>query len=253
MERTRPDTLAPEIEAVRERIEEWRRTRAKRTRMPEDLWQAAVALAGDHGTWRISRALRVRYEGLKSRAMTPAPSPTPTSAPGFVDMTKVLVGVGAEGGSTTVDCRERMVRGCCCACRAASSTCSRSSARSANRPDDPDHAANARAGCGPAHRFPPRHRRTRQAVPRAAAIGPFLRCRVRVLQPPTHVDQTSGLRGQGFGLAQKRLSAGRFRYWPKASEPSTPLQAHELHVLLRGGDPSTTKASPQWRPVGARE
>ena len=103
MERTRPDTLSPEIEAVRERIEEWRRTRAKRSRVPEDLWQAAVALAGEHGAWRISRALRVRYEGLKSRAMTPAPSPTPTSAPGFVDMTKVLVGVGAEGGSTTVD------------------------------------------------------------------------------------------------------------------------------------------------------
>jgi transposase len=59
--------------------------------------------------------------------------------------------------------------------------------------------------------------------------------------------------GQGFWLAQKRLSAGRFRYWPKASEPSLPLQAHELHVLLRGGDPGTTKASPEWRPVGARE
>jgi transposase len=59
--------------------------------------------------------------------------------------------------------------------------------------------------------------------------------------------------GQGFWLAQKRFSTGRLRYWPKASEPSTPLQAHELHVLLRGGDPGTTKASPEWRPVGACE
>jgi transposase len=59
--------------------------------------------------------------------------------------------------------------------------------------------------------------------------------------------------GQGFWLAQKRFSTGRLRYWPKASEPSTPLQAHELHVLLRGGDPGTTKASPEWRSVGACE
>jgi hypothetical protein len=35
--------------------------------------------------------------------MTRATGSTPTSAPDFVDMTKVLVGAGAEGASTTVD------------------------------------------------------------------------------------------------------------------------------------------------------
>ncbi len=56
--------------------------------------------------------------------------------------------------------------------------------------------------------------------------------------------------GQGFWLAQKRLSSGRFRFWPKAAgEEATALQAHELQVLLRGGNPDTTEASPEWRAV----
>ncbi len=56
--------------------------------------------------------------------------------------------------------------------------------------------------------------------------------------------------GQGFWLCQKRLSSGRFRFWPKATdEAATALQAHELQVLLRGGDPGAPNASPEWRPV----
>ncbi len=59
--------------------------------------------------------------------------------------------------------------------------------------------------------------------------------------------------GQGFWLCHRRLSTGRFRFWPKtADDGAASLQAHELQVLLRGGDPGTTKASPEWRPVAAR-
>lgn len=54
--------------------------------------------------------------------------------------------------------------------------------------------------------------------------------------------------GQGYWLCQKRLSAGRFRHWP-AGEVTTRVQAHELQVLLRGGDPSLTGAAPVWRRV----
>ncbi len=58
--------------------------------------------------------------------------------------------------------------------------------------------------------------------------------------------------GQGFWLCQKRLSSGRFRFWPTHSdEPATELQAHELQVLLRGGDPNTVDAPPDWRPVAS--
>jgi transposase len=56
--------------------------------------------------------------------------------------------------------------------------------------------------------------------------------------------------GSGFWLAQKRLSAGTFRYWPSSDgAPKRQLLAHELQVLLAGGDPNMTKAAPQWRPI----
>ncbi len=56
--------------------------------------------------------------------------------------------------------------------------------------------------------------------------------------------------GQGFWLCHKRLSTGRFRCWPTASNnQSAPLAAHQLQVLLFGGDPSAAKAAPVWRSV----
>lgn len=56
--------------------------------------------------------------------------------------------------------------------------------------------------------------------------------------------------GQGFWLCHKRLSSGRFHWWPSNPEdPVTALQAHELQVLLRGGDPGATGAAPIWRRV----
>jgi transposase len=55
--------------------------------------------------------------------------------------------------------------------------------------------------------------------------------------------------GQGFWLCQKRLSAGRFRFWPSgpSDAASAQLAAHELQVLLSAGDPSGTQAAPAWR------
>lgn len=60
--------------------------------------------------------------------------------------------------------------------------------------------------------------------------------------------------GQGYWLCQKRLSSGRFPWWPRGtSQASHTLAAHQLHVLLSAGDPSHTHAAPEWRPVnGAR-
>jgi transposase len=57
--------------------------------------------------------------------------------------------------------------------------------------------------------------------------------------------------GQGFWLCHKRLSAGRFRWWPSAGEGGATLQAHELQVLLCAGDPRGTGAAPMWRRVTA--
>lgn len=57
--------------------------------------------------------------------------------------------------------------------------------------------------------------------------------------------------GQGFWLCQKRLSSGRFRFWPSnAMGEGQALQAHELQVLLMGGDPGQAQAAPMWRRLG---
>jgi len=55
--------------------------------------------------------------------------------------------------------------------------------------------------------------------------------------------------GQGFWLAQKRLSTGRFRNWPSSPCDSKELLAHELSLLLYDGNPDTAAAAPMWRPV----
>ena len=71
--------------------------------------------------------------------------------------------------------------------------------------------------------------------------------------------------GQGFWLCHKRLSEGRFRWWPSASGQDVPdqdvpdqdarakvLAAHQLSVLFSAGDPDRTSAAPDWRSVGPR-
>jgi transposase len=56
--------------------------------------------------------------------------------------------------------------------------------------------------------------------------------------------------GQGFWIAQKRLSQGRFMWWPKAAnEISRRLDPQQLHLLLWNGDPSRANTAPLWRPL----
>lgn len=56
--------------------------------------------------------------------------------------------------------------------------------------------------------------------------------------------------GQGFWLCQKRLSRGRFRWWPRPGDDGAcRLSVHELQLLLWNGDPSVAQAAPAWRPV----
>jgi transposase len=56
--------------------------------------------------------------------------------------------------------------------------------------------------------------------------------------------------GQGFWLCHKRLSSGKFGWWPRGAATAKTLAAHQLHVLLSAGDPEATRAAPAWRPVG---
>ena len=54
--------------------------------------------------------------------------------------------------------------------------------------------------------------------------------------------------GQGFWMCQKRLSKGRFGWWPQSSSSATQtLEAHQLGVLLAGGNPAAAKGIEPWR------
>jgi len=65
--------------------------------------------------------------------------------------------------------------------------------------------------------------------------------------------------GQGFWLATKRLSVGRFPHWPGAGGAggeSLPvqsliqeLQACQAQVLLQGGDPLQVRALSAWKKI----
>ena len=54
--------------------------------------------------------------------------------------------------------------------------------------------------------------------------------------------------GQGFWLCQKRLSKGRFHWWPEsAADTVRELEARELQLVLWNGDPQQAAMAPMWR------
>ena len=56
--------------------------------------------------------------------------------------------------------------------------------------------------------------------------------------------------GQGYFLCQKRLSKGRFSWWPCPTQQKTyRLDAHQMQLLLWNGNPDATTAAPMWKPI----
>ena len=55
--------------------------------------------------------------------------------------------------------------------------------------------------------------------------------------------------GGGFWLCHRRLSTGRFRFWPRQGEGATKsLEAHQVQLLISGGDPEAGNTAPvPWR------
>jgi transposase len=57
--------------------------------------------------------------------------------------------------------------------------------------------------------------------------------------------------GQGFWLCQKRLSRGRFSWWPKKGVSVHAMAVHELQILLWNGTPDTVQVSSAYRQISA--
>jgi hypothetical protein len=92
------------LKLLRKRIDDWRRTRDRRTAMPADLWDEAVVLARPGRAWAVARALGVNFQSLRRR-VAEAGLPTPgVAAPGaFVELSGgEILGAAAVGAKGTV-------------------------------------------------------------------------------------------------------------------------------------------------------
>jgi hypothetical protein len=67
-------------------FERWRSRRARGTRIPAILWQAAIDAAREHGVSKVSQALRLDYYGLKKRLESALSGPEPGSGLGFLEI-----------------------------------------------------------------------------------------------------------------------------------------------------------------------
>jgi transposase len=55
--------------------------------------------------------------------------------------------------------------------------------------------------------------------------------------------------GQGYWMCMKRLSTGRFSWWPQSADARVPLSARELVILLWNGLPDRAQMAKDWRRV----
>jgi len=92
------------IEEASRRIQHWRQTREKRSRMPEPLWDSAVALAREYGLYATAQGLRVSYSSLKTRVMAAASQQRDPGTPAarFVELGSAGAFGAARGAGATV-------------------------------------------------------------------------------------------------------------------------------------------------------
>lgn len=87
MEQRTTRNLPASVARLGLRIEHWRRTRARRTAMPAELWSEATILAESEGAYAISRALGIGFSGLKQRLDHCATAEAPRPSRAFVELT----------------------------------------------------------------------------------------------------------------------------------------------------------------------
>jgi len=74
------------IEEVGKRFEQWRRTREKRGRIPEALWEAAASLYPDYSLHHISRVLHLNHAKLKHLVKETSPAASLLSGEHFIQL-----------------------------------------------------------------------------------------------------------------------------------------------------------------------
>lgn len=57
----------PTLKDVHHQFDEWRKTRTKRTPIPESLWDAAMSLVPEHSVYQVAKCLHLDFKILKER------------------------------------------------------------------------------------------------------------------------------------------------------------------------------------------
>jgi hypothetical protein len=75
------------LKELEQRFKGWRSQRQQGTRIPEPLWEAALAVARTHGVSRVAQVLRLGYPQLRKRLeQTRSAAIVPVVSPAFVEL-----------------------------------------------------------------------------------------------------------------------------------------------------------------------
>jgi hypothetical protein len=92
------------VKRLRDRIERWRRTRAKRTLMPAELWSEALVQARREGAYLVAQAARLNFDGLRRRlAETAAGEAATPGSSGFVELSGAQILATAKPAGAEVE------------------------------------------------------------------------------------------------------------------------------------------------------
>jgi hypothetical protein len=81
-----PAPVPEPIAQLQRQLDQFRGSHARRTKLPEPLWQAAAELARTYGVYRVVHTLRLDYTGLKKRLGDAPDRPLKASPPSFVEL-----------------------------------------------------------------------------------------------------------------------------------------------------------------------
>jgi hypothetical protein len=80
------------LEAGRRCFEHWRKTRRRRSRIPESLWSTAVKLAGAYGLSRTAQVLRLNAHSLKQQVEVAGSARSESASASFVELVPTVGG-----------------------------------------------------------------------------------------------------------------------------------------------------------------
>ena len=86
MNRKSASPIPEPIVQLQQRLDEFRSARPHRTRLPDELWEAAVELARQHGLYSVAHPLRLDYVQLKKRLGGVPSLRKKANAPSFVEL-----------------------------------------------------------------------------------------------------------------------------------------------------------------------